>query len=162
MDRDHSGPALTDRTYQLAYKCAYQMMRVYWRLRRPTTHGALVTLWNGGEVLLVRNSYVKFYSLPGGYVRRGEDSKDAAVRELREEVGLDAKREDLTLAHDETHTWEGKQDHVEIFEMQVSQRPVVSVDHREVIEAAWWSPDRALQLNLFPPLRKVLERRARA
>jgi hypothetical protein len=73
MDRTHggTGPSLIDRGFQLAYVCAYRMMRVYWMLRRPATHGALVALWNGGEVLLVKNSYARYYGLPGGYVRRG-------------------------------------------------------------------------------------------
>jgi len=162
MDRAHSGPALTDRGFQLAYKCAYQMMRVYWRVTGKMTHGTLVALWNRGEVLLVRNSYVKYYSSPGGYLRRGEDAKDALVRELREEVGVSATRDDLTPAHEEKHVWEGKRDHVEIFEMDVAERPVIHVDNREVVEATWFTPERALQLNVFPPLRKVIEKRARA
>src|SRR5688572_17354680 len=59
-------PSLTDRAFQLAYKAAYRLMRAYWTVRKPNTHGALVALWNGGNVLLVRNSYVPYYSLPGG------------------------------------------------------------------------------------------------
>src|SRR5258708_6382783 len=56
------GPTVVDRGFQFAYQCAYQLMRTYWKLTRPTTHGTLVTLWNQGEVLLVRNSYVRYYS----------------------------------------------------------------------------------------------------
>jgi 8-oxo-dGTP diphosphatase len=158
--KSSEGPTLTDRGFQLAYKSAYQLMRTYWKLTRPTTHGALVTLWNRGEVLLVRNSYVPYYSLPGGYVRRGEDPKAAAARELHEEVGLDASLDRLSLVHDETHDWEGKRDHVEIFTLEVDSRPDITVDNREVIEASWWKPEQALELNLFPPLRRVIERRA--
>src|SRR5687767_2389886 len=44
-----NGPTLADRAFQLAYVCAYQLMRAYWTVRRPTTHGALVTLWNEGQ-----------------------------------------------------------------------------------------------------------------
>ena len=29
-----------DRSFQLAYKVAYRMMRVYWGVRRPATHAA--------------------------------------------------------------------------------------------------------------------------
>ena len=59
-----------DRSFQVAYKVAYRMMRLYWGVRRPATHGALVTLWNEGELLLIQNSYVNYRSLPGGYVGR--------------------------------------------------------------------------------------------
>jgi 8-oxo-dGTP diphosphatase len=156
-----SVPTPVDRLFQLAYVCAYRLMRMYWSLRKPTTHGALVTLWNGGHVLLVRNSYVSYYTLPGGYIAAGESGAQAAARELAEEVGLKTRAEQLTLVHEETHPWQGKQDHVQIFTLEVDERPHVKIDHREVVEAAWWSPERALDLTLFPPLRKVIEERLR-
>ncbi len=155
---DRSQPTLVDRGFQLAYVCAYRAMRTYWKVRRPTTHGTLVALWNGGEVLLVRNSYVPYYSLPGGYLRRGETARDAVVRELTEEVGIAADPEKLELVLERTHDWEGKHDHVQIFALDLPSRPTVEVDHREVVEASWWSPERALALNLFPPLRDVIRR----
>jgi ADP-ribose pyrophosphatase YjhB (NUDIX family) len=158
---DRSEATLVDRGFQLAYVCAYRAMRTYWKVRRPTTHGTLVALWNGGEVLLVRNSYVPYYSLPGGYLRRGETARDAVVRELTEEVGIAADPEKLELVLERTHDWEGKHDHVQIFALDLPSRPKVEVDHREVVEASWWSPERALALNLFPPLRDVIERRQR-
>jgi 8-oxo-dGTP diphosphatase len=153
---NRSGPTLLDRAFQLAYVCAYRGMRVYWEIAHPTTAGALVMLWNAGEVLLVRNSYVPYFSLPGGYIRRGEAPEHAVIRELAEEVGVTAKESDLTLVLDQTHPWEGKNDHVRIFSLDVAVRPDVRVDHREVIEASWWSPERALALTLFPPIRTVL------
>jgi len=42
-----------------------------------------------GRVLLVRHSYRKDWATPGGFVNRRERAEDAAVREAREEVGLD-------------------------------------------------------------------------
>jgi 8-oxo-dGTP diphosphatase len=159
MMSDRSQPTLVDRGFQLAYVCAYRAMRTYWKVRRPTTHGTLVTLWNRGEVLLVRNSYVPYYSLPGGYLNRGETARDAAVRELSEEVGITATAESLELVLERTHDWEGKHDHVQIFSLELPTRPSIAVDHREVIEASWWSPERALALQLFPPLRDVIEQR---
>src|SRR5580692_1904375 len=110
-----SRPTLVDRGFQVAYTGAYRMMRMYWRLRHPVTHGALVAMWNGGELLLVRNSYVPYYCLPGGYVRPGESGRDAAIRELREEVRVSAEVDELKLAHEERHEWEGKKDHVMIY-----------------------------------------------
>ena len=146
-----------DRSFQVAYKVAYRMMRVYWGVRRPATHGALVTLWNQGEVLLIQNSYVTYRSLPGGYVGRYETGAEAAVRELREEIGVTARIEQLEKVYDEVKDWEGKRDHVEVFRLELATRPVVRIDHREVIEAGWYTPARALELDLFPPIRLILE-----
>jgi ADP-ribose pyrophosphatase YjhB (NUDIX family) len=151
-----SQATLLDRAFQAAYWGAYRLMRWYWKLRRPATNGALVAIWSGGEVLLVKNSYVPYYSAPGGYVRPDESGRDAALRELAEEVGVFVRPEQLELAADVTHEWEGKLDHVQIFNLMVGERPVVRIDHREVIEASWVRPEQAAQLNVFPPLKKVI------
>lgn len=148
-----------DRSFQLGYKVAYRMMRLYWGVRRPATHGALVTLWNEGELLLIQNSYVGYRSLPGGYVGRYETGSEAAVRELREEIGIIARTDQLEKVYDEVKDWEGKRDHVEVFKLELDTRPVIQIDHREVVSAGWYTPARALELDLFPPIRLILEAR---
>jgi 8-oxo-dGTP diphosphatase len=152
-------PTPIDRAFQLGYKVAYRLMRAAWRLTNPLTHGAVVLIWSGGEVLLVRNSYVPYFSAPGGFVKPGEDAREAARRELQEEVGLDVAPEALQLSLELTHPWEYKRDHVKIFELQLSERPVVNVDHREVVEALWIAPEVALGMNVFPPLKRVIRDR---
>jgi len=158
---DKARPNLIDLGFQLAYVCAYQLMRTYWRLRRPTTHGALVAIFCQGQVLLVRNSYVPYYSAPGGYLQKGESARSAARRELLEEVGVDVSEDKLKQALEVTHSWEGKQDHVVIFTLEVDRRPGVQVDHREVVEAFWFTPEQVAQNNVFPPLKQaILEHQA--
>ena len=150
---------MVDLLYRVAYRGAYRMMRVYWAVLKPQVHGALVAIWNGGEILLVKNSYVPYYSLPGGYVHRGETGKDAAVRELLEETGIRAAPADLKVVVDRQHTWEGKREHIEIFELDVAERPTIQVDNREVVLAKFFPPKKALELELFAPLRTVIEER---
>jgi ADP-ribose pyrophosphatase YjhB (NUDIX family) len=53
--------------------------------------GAGLLLFDGeGRLLLVRPSYVResVWTVPGGWVKRGEEPRDAAVREAREELGV--------------------------------------------------------------------------
>ena len=146
-------PSPIDRAVRLAYKGAYRAMRVYWAVRHPDTHGALVGVWHQGRILLVKNSYVPYRSLPGGYVRRGEDSKQAALRELEEELGLVGVRpEALVPSVDITHEWEGKHDRVEIFTLEVDQIPEVKMDNREVVDWGFHTPRQALDQYLFPPV----------
>jgi 8-oxo-dGTP diphosphatase len=142
-----------DRAMRLLYKGAYRAMRVYWALRRPDTHGALVGIWHQGQILLVKNSYVPYRSLPGGYVRKGEPAKQAALRELEEELGLRGFTEaDLVPSVDLTHEWEGKHDHVEIFTLELARRPEVRIDNREVVDWGFQTPRQALDQHLFPPV----------
>lgn len=42
-----------------------------------------------GALLLVRHVYRRRWGVPGGLLERGEEPADAAVREVREEVGID-------------------------------------------------------------------------
>jgi 8-oxo-dGTP diphosphatase len=153
---------MIDALFRLAYRCAYQAMRFYWKAFNPLAHGALVAVWHDRKLLLIKNSYVDYFSLPGGYVRRGEQPQDAAVRELREEISLSVKPNDLELRIDETNDWEGRRDHVAIFELVVPERPHVKVDNREVVAAEFVSPEEALRRDLFPPLRRLIEQRAAA
>ena len=57
---------------------------------RPA-YTADVVVFCQDEVLLIKRGkypYAGCYALPGGFVNEGEISKNAAVRELREETGL--------------------------------------------------------------------------
>jgi 8-oxo-dGTP diphosphatase len=146
-----------DLGFRLAYRVAYQLMRLYWFVARPNTHGALIAIWHEGELLLVKNSYVSYYCLPGGYLKRGETAKSAAVRELAEECAIRVRPDELHLGRCETHQFEGKTDTVEIFDLEVAVRPPFRVDGREVVAAAFHRPETALKLELFPPLQRHIE-----
>ena len=150
---------MIDACYRLAYRFAYRAMRVYWKLAKPLKHGALVAIWHQGRILLVKNSYVDYYSLPGGYVRKHEGPKDAAARELREELSLRVEPEQLSLKTDVTHDWEGRRDHVVIFDLELDDPPRVQVDNREVVAAEFLTKQEALERDLFPPLRRHIEQR---
>lgn len=44
-----------------------------------------------GEVLIVKPSYKDYWSVPGGVIDKNESPRDAALREVKEEIGLDLK-----------------------------------------------------------------------
>jgi len=55
-----------------------------------------------GEVLVIRRTVTcprapLHWNFPGGYVEDDESTVDGALRELREETGVSARREDLRL-----------------------------------------------------------------
>jgi len=53
---------------------------------------ALVLIRRGDRILLVRQSYGRqYWSLPGGVMEQGESVEEAAIREVKEEAGLDVR-----------------------------------------------------------------------
>ena len=70
-------------------RAAYALMKFAWFLRRPNTFGAhAVALTPEGRVILVRLRYAPGWRMPGGGRRAKEDPLEAALRELREEIGM--------------------------------------------------------------------------
>lgn len=150
---------MQDALFRLAYRIAFQGARLYWHIFRPPNHGALVAIWHRDKILLVKNSYVDYFSLPGGNVRSQETPKEAALRELEEEIHLTVDGAQLEIALDHHHEWQGRPDHVVIFELDAQEKPTVKVDNREVVAAEWVTAEAALNRNLFPPLRQVIQNR---
>lgn len=156
------GPSSLDRAFQGVYWLGYRVMRVWWKVARPQTHGAFVGLWCDGRVLVLQNSYAPYRSFPGGGIQRGEEPLAAAVRECREEVGINVRASDLTFEGKTEHLWEGKRDTVWLYSLELPFEPEVIIDHREVSEARFVDPAEVLQGRLFLPVREHLEQRLRS
>lgn len=124
----------------------------------PTTRGACVAIWCNGQVLVIKNSYVPYYSFPGGGIASGEVPQGAALRECFEEVGVRIHPERMTLDFVEELRWRNTLDTVWVFHVQLDKRPLIRIDNREVISASFMKPDEALGRRLFPPVRKHIER----
>ncbi len=135
------------------------MLRAYWKVRRPATHGALVAMWHRGEILIVKNSYRRQYTLPGGYVRPSESAQQAAARELEEEVNLRVPPDALELVYSDSKLFENRRDRVSIVELEVEEPPEFQVDNRELVWAGFKPPRAVLDLNIVPHLRAYLESR---
>ena len=105
----------------------------------PThTVGSLCFLEHDGHLLMLRQVHRRGWTLPGGLVDRGEDASQAAVREVREETGLEI-RVGLPL----TVVVDPRSRRVDVlFYVPVDTRPVVVPDS-EALEAAWLTPAEA-------------------
>jgi 8-oxo-dGTP pyrophosphatase MutT (NUDIX family) len=74
---------------RVAVTAAHRLLKVGWFVRRPKTFGAhAVALTPAGRLVLVKLRYAPGWRLPGGGRSESEDPRDAAVRELREEIGM--------------------------------------------------------------------------
>lgn len=144
------------------YRLAAWLYELYRQLRKPTTQGALVALWWQGRLLLVETSYRRELSLPGGGMQRGEAAEAAAVRELREELGLRVRLDQLADPWSCRERSAGGENTVWIFALQLQQEPAIRVDGLEIVGWQWLTPQQALQRPLIGHLRAYLEQQPTA
>jgi 8-oxo-dGTP diphosphatase len=115
-----------------------------------TTVGAILLRQNANhpEVLLTRRGfppYKEYWCMPGGHIDPNETSRQAIVREVKEEVGLDFSPRFFTYfdeiipdlgIHAVVLVFEG------FFDGEVTAQP------GEVLETGWFSFQQALELPL--------------
>ncbi len=123
----------------------------------------MVAVWAGQRLLVLRLSYRRGLNLPGGGIKRGESAETAALRELKEEVGLSLTPRDVRLAWRQQSIWDYRRDHVTIFEAELDAPPDLLPDGREVVEARMISPLAVLAGPVAPYVREyLLDRMARS
>lgn len=150
-----------DRLWRIGLGLAHRVLRVWWFLARPDAHGAYVALWYEGRVLVIRNSYKPGVTLPCGAIGRGETPRECALRELREEVGIDLSPGSLREAGRYVATVYHRRDHATVFETTVERKPRVAIDRREVVWADFRTAAELRRLPLVPHLLAYLDQRNR-
>jgi 8-oxo-dGTP pyrophosphatase MutT (NUDIX family) len=95
-------------------RLAYQLYQLKLRILRPITIGVRIMLIDNGRIVLVRHTYQEGWQFPGGGMKRGETTAEAARREAVEETGARLLREPVLFGI-YTHLAEGKSDHIALF-----------------------------------------------
>ncbi len=110
---------------------------------------------NKWEVLLIHNMAMRdpkksYWGFPKGHIDKGESSKDAAIREVKEEVGLEVEiiekigESKYVFTKDREKVFKA----VAMFLMKASDGEV-KVLEEELMDAQWFSPVDALEKLSF-------------
>jgi 8-oxo-dGTP diphosphatase len=132
---------------------------VWWHIRRPSHEGALVAIYVGQALLLVKTSYRTEWGFPGGGMDAGETPEAAARRELDEEIGF-VSAPPLLPVETVCGTWDGRDDRVNFFELHLDRLPELRLDNREIVAVRLASPEELPHIALTAPVAIYVARRA--
>jgi ADP-ribose pyrophosphatase YjhB (NUDIX family) len=133
---------------------AHSIRHAWRRWRGTPIAGVSVVITNlGGDVLLLKHSYgPNVWGLPGGGLKSGEDPAQAALREVREELGVTlAKLTPVAVIAEEIS---GAPHTAHLFTAVCDQQP--KPDQREITEARFF-PSHSLPEPLGPITRVRIE-----
>lgn len=120
---------------------------------------------SGFEIAIIKMLPEKRWQLPKGIIDPGETPEIAALREVREEAGINCELleqiEKIEYWFYGSYDGERKRYHkfVHFFLMRYLNGDVADHDH-EVAEARWVSPDDALKMLAFKDEQKVVRQAA--
>ena len=140
-----------DVAWQTIFRIGFPLARLWWRVRRRPHQGALVAIYVGPALLLVRSSDRRAWNFPGGGIRPGETPELAARRELTEEIGLIADRP-LRPAGEASGVWDGRPDRVYFFDLHLDHLAEPRLDHREIVAARLFTPDELRGVKVTGPV----------
>lgn len=152
--------ALTDFIWRIVLRVGFRLARVWWHIRRPRHEGALVAIYVGQALLLVKSSYRNEWGFPGGSIHPGESPDAAAQRELQEEIGFSSSA--LRPMGSVSGLWDGRRDQVHFFELRLDSAPDLRLDNREIIATRLASPKELPGIELTAAVAAYLGREPRA
>ena len=96
------------------------------------TNSSWWPVWLNDTVLAVRHSYKPGLTLLYDGARWREDHRQAAARELQEEVGITINPDTLRLVMVTPN--------MHLYELRLTEKPELQIDRREVVEACFMHP----------------------
>ncbi len=100
---------------------------------------------------------------PGGFVDPGENASQAAIRELKEELNLDLKPEDLSLKDTESNDYVFRNIQYRtldvVFEVEIDAIDTLKLEESEIQEVFWLNKDEIQMGDLgFKSMKKVVQK----
>jgi 8-oxo-dGTP diphosphatase len=134
-------------------------------MKREFSAGGIVFKGSGKDLqfILVRNYKadrdVNYWGFPKGHLEEGETSKEAALREVKEETGVEAEITEKVDKIEYFFKWQGeKVFKVVTFFLMKYVAGEVQFQASELAEADWFSPDDALKTISFENEKKLFQK----
>lgn len=131
--------------------------------RHTARLAAFVILERDGKIVLARRANTGYmdgkYQMPSGHVEADEHPSEAAVRETKEETGVDIKASDLEFVHCSyrINKVDAVGDYVDFFFRATRwEGEPMNAEPEKCDEVAWFPID-ALPENTVPVVRKVVD-----
>ncbi|ANN21964.1 DNA mismatch repair protein MutT [Amycolatopsis orientalis] len=140
--RDGTGNALIGFRVTTEEESAYPV-------ERSAVPASLVVVLHASTVLMMFDSWRKQWELPGGKRESGETPRQAAVRELREETGI--QQVDLAfvaLAEFDLVNPE-RRELLAVYRVQLQVVPRLTVND-EALDFRWWPPSEPVGEDMSP------------
>ncbi len=85
------------------------------------------------KFLIMRVNKTSYYHIPGGHIEIGEDSKQAVIREIKEEIGCDVQEANLFLIQENFWTRNAKKCHgIEFYYIIKPEQQLQMQDHERI------------------------------
>ena len=126
---------------------------------RPSVGVATVVV-KDGKILIGRDTRKgeEVYGVPGGHWESGESLKECAMRETKEEGGVDCKNVNLVSVYD-FYRADKQKSYVTLgMKAEYTSGELRNQIEEGRMEWAWYAPEEALKLNLFAPDKILVER----
>jgi 8-oxo-dGTP diphosphatase len=133
-----------------------------WQDRHKLIPAVYVLFRKDNQILLTKRANTGyrdgFYSLPAGHLDGGEPAIMAAVREVKEEVGIDIEPQNLRLIHTQHRvSEEGNHERINLyFETEKWHGTPINAEPQKCSEICWVNVD-ALPDNLVPELKYLFK-----
>lgn len=110
-----------------------------------------------GEILIVRSPKTsEEWTMPGGHVEYGETIAEAAIREAKEETGLNVAYKKIIRFCEVINKNDGFLHMISFHTHCISKDTKIELDNRELLEYKWVKPEVAAKMDIFKDFKDTI------
>lgn len=124
-------------------------------LKKEKSCGCIIIKNN--KVLLIYEKTAQYWGFPKGHIENGENEIETAIREVKEEIGLDVEIE-IDKRYVLNYIIDSKIDKETVLYKATPKNEEIVIQESEIEKTEWCDFNRALDMLSFNNLKEVLKR----